>query len=605
VRPPDDVPAILAIAKDPGFQHPLRGPLSGPRPQRRLWMGREQRDELTPGWELGHLPTLPARRAVGQLRPVPVKLLQLRGDPLLQSGYVAAMAVAPHVLAIDLGTSGPKVALVGSDGAITANSFAPVDLVLEPGGGAEQDPEQWWRAVGIATREIVAGWEGTVSAVSVTGQWSGTVPVGREGAIGNAIIWMDARGERYIPDLIGGLLRIQGYDPRKLRRWIGLTGGAPSGAGKDPIAHILYLRHERPEVYRETVTFLEPTDYLNFRLTGVRAASFDSIALHWVTDNRDPDAVAYDDRLLDWAGIDRSLLPDLHRATDVIGTVTAGAADHLGIAAGVPVVCGTPDVHSAAIGAGTTRDRSGHVYVGTSSWLSCFVPFKKTDLTHNMASLPAPIPHRYLVADEQETAGKALDWIAAILYGAATPGNYTEMNQLAAGVAPGSGGVVFTPWLYGERTPVEDATLRAGFFNQSLETGRAEMIRAVMEGVACNSRWLLGYVEKFVKQQLDPIVMVGGGARSELWCQIYADVLGRTIRQADQPIMVNLRGAGLLAHATLGNVSWNAIPDLVPIAATFEPDTATARRYEDVYETFRRIHRSNRRTYRRLNRGNQ
>lgn len=515
------------------------------------------------------------------------------------------MANGSHVLAIDLGTSGPKVALVGADGTIAASSFSPVDLLLRAGGGAEQDPAQWWNAVGIATRELVTGRNETIAAVSVTGQWSGTVPIGRNGAIGNAIIWMDARGERYVPDLIGGPVRIQGYDPRKLRRWIRLTGGAPSGAGKDPIAHILYLRHEHPEIYRETVTFLEPTDYLNYRLTGVAAASFDSIALHWVTNNQNPDAVSYDNELLEWTGIDGSLLPDLHPATDVVGAVNATAAAHLGIEPGIPVVCGTPDVQSAAIGAGTTQNRSGHVYVGTSSWLSCFVPFKKTDLTHNMASLPAPIPHRYFVANEQETAGKALDWIAGILYGDAAPGSYDEMNALAAGVGTGSGGVIFTPWLYGERTPVEDATLRAGFFNQSLETGRAAMIRAVMEGVACNSRWLLGYVEKFVKRQLDPLVMVGGGARSELWCQIYADVLGRTIRQAAEPIMVNVRGAGLLAHVALGNVSWEAIPALVPIAATFEPNPADTSCYSDVYKTFRRIHRSNRRIYRRLNRGKQ
>lgn len=170
---------------------------------------------------------------------------------------------------------------------------------------------------------------------------------------------------------------------------------------------------------------------------------------------------------------------------------------------------------------------------------------------HNIASLPSPVPSRYLVLNEQETAGKAIEWLADLLFPEGTDRMtaYREMNNAAAGAAPGSGGCIFTPWLAGERTPVEDATLRAGFFNQSLDTGRAELIRSVFEGVALNARWLLGHVEKLAGTRLDPIVMAGGGALSDLWAQIFADVLGRTIHQAEDPIMVNVRGAGLLGHA--------------------------------------------------------
>ncbi|MEA2001554.1 MAG: FGGY-family carbohydrate kinase [Actinomycetota bacterium] len=513
----------------------------------------------------------------------------------------------PYILAIDLGTSGPKVALVSVDGSVIGSEFESVDLLLSPGGGAEQEPTAWWKATGKATRRALGGDPvppGKIAAVSVTSQWSGTVAIGADGAaIGNAIIWMDSRGAPYVEELIGGPVRVQGYDPRKLRKWIKLTGGAPGGAGKDPIGHILYLRHDKPEIHAAATTFLEPKDYLNFRLTGRIAASFDSIALHWVTDNRDPRAVAYNDDLLRYVGIDRSRLPRLHPATDLLGELTAAAAIHLGLPAGVPVVVGTPDVHSAAIGAGTTSDYAAHLYIGTSSWITCHVPFKRTDLAHSIASLPAAVPERYVVANEQQTAGKALEWLAEVLYPDTDDREdvYADMNHVAAAVAPGSGGVIFTPWLFGERTPVEDATLRAGFFNQSLETGRAEMIRAVFEGVAYNSRWLLGYVEKFTKQRLAPIVMVGGGARSNLWCQIHADVLGRTIHQAEDPVLVNVRGAGLLAHAALDHISWAEIPDLVPMAATYEPNPENSATYDRLYDAFRRIHKANRRTYRKLN----
>ena len=165
---------------------------------------------------------------------------------------------------------------------------------------------------------------------------------------------------------------------------------------------------EHPDVYAATTTFLEPKDYLNLRLTGKQAASFDSIALHWVTDNRDPNAVAYDDELLGFAGLSRDQLPELRPATDVLGGSTAAAAADLGLPADLPVVMGTPDVHSAGIGAGTTADLSAHLYIGTSSWLTCHVPVKKTDLIHNIATLPGghprPLPGRQRAGDGRQGA---------------------------------------------------------------------------------------------------------------------------------------------------------------------------------------------------------
>jgi xylulokinase len=382
-----------------------------------------------------------------------------------------------------------------------------------------------------------------------------------------------------------------------------LTGGAPSRSGKDSLAHILYLRNAKPDVYRRTATFLEPKDYLNLRLTGTVAASYDSIALHWVTDNTASEAVTYSAALLELAGLDRSQLPPLRPATDILGPLRPEAASDLGLPAAIPVVMGTPDLHSAAIGAGATADLAGHLYLGTSSWLICHVPFKKTDVVHNIGSLPAAIPGRYLAANEQETAGKAVEWLSEVLFPAAEDRTavYADMNREAATVPAGSNGVIFTPWLYGERTPVEDATLRGGFFNQSLETGRSEMIRATFEGVAYNSRWLLHYVEKFAGTRLDPLVLVGGGAQSDLWCQIHADVLNRRVHQAENPVQVNVRGVGLLAHVALGNLAWSQVPDLVPMATTYNPNPANRSVYDTAYDAFRQLHKRNRRTYRRLN----
>ncbi len=513
-----------------------------------------------------------------------------------------------HVLAIDLGTSGPKVALVDTDGCVRSCEIAPTELHLLPDGGAEQDPGDWWQAVGRASRRLLAkdGIDPTgIAGVCCTGQWSGTVPVNRDGRpLGRAIIWMDSRGASHVRRLTHGPLRISGYGIDKLYTWIRLTGGIPGHSGKDPIAHILYLKAEAPERYAAAHKFLEPKDYLNFRLTGRFAASFDSITLHWLTDNRRIDAIRYHPGLIAMSGIDAAKLPELKRAIDILGPLTSQAAEHLGLPAGLPVVMGAPDLHTAAIGSGAVRDFDPHLYIGTSSWLTCHVPFKKTDLRHNMASLPAAIPGRYLLANEQENAGGCLNFLREEILGAAdgSADNWVALEALAAGSPAGSNGVIFTPWLYGERTPVEDGLIRGGFHNLSLTAGRGDLVRAVMEGVALNTRWLKGYVQKFIGRPLTDIRMVGGGARSDLWCQIMADVLACTIHQVENPVETNARGAGILAAVALGAGTFETIAAGLAIRRSYRPNPAHGELYATMFSAFREFYRTHRKICARLNR---
>jgi xylulokinase len=518
-----------------------------------------------------------------------------------------------YVLTIDLGTSGPKVALFTLDGDYVDGEFTPVDLVLVGTHGVEQRPEDWWAGIVSAAARL---WErvdvdpGDVAAVSVTSQWSGTVPVDADGHhLHNAVIWMDARGAEQTKALVGGRVRVSGYEPLKLRRWISLTGGAPAHSGKDPISHILWIEDQLPEVAAATATYLEPKDYLNLRLTGRAVATHDSIVLHWLTDNRDTGRIDYVPDLVAASGVSRSKLPDLIAATDVVGPLTAGAAADLGLPAGVPVIGGTPDVQSATIGSGATGDFEGHLYVGTSSWLTCHVPFKKTDILRGVASLPSPISGKYFVADEQETAGACLNWLRdQILWPTDELGTpsapddaFERIDALAASAPAGSNGVIFTPWLNGERTPVDDHTVRAGWHNVSLSTTRAEQVRAVLEGVAFNSRWLLEAVEKFCGRPFDGLHFIGGGARSDLWCQIHADVLDREIRQVEHPIRANARGAALLAALALGHCTVADLSAKVKITATFRPDPAHRSTYDDLYRHFRTIYQRNKAMYRKLN----
>jgi xylulokinase len=518
------------------------------------------------------------------------------------------------ILAIDLGTSGPKVGLVTPRGEVLDCRTEPLQITVLPGGGAEQNPDDWWLAIKSALASLLADKPQAAAQIAIIGctsQWSGTVAVDREGRhLMNAIIWMDSRGAPYVQQITDGFPKLQGYGLRRLLTWLRLTGGIPVRSGKDSIAHILFIKHECPDVYGQTHKFLEPKDYLNLRLTGRFAASYESITLHWLTDNRDIDNICYDEGLIKLSTIDKDKLPELKRASDILGSLRPEVAVELGLPAGIPVILGTPDMHSAAIGSGAVGDYEPHLYVGTSSWLTCHVPYKKTDLLHNMASLPSAVPGRYFIADEQETAGACLTFLRdnilyvddALARETIAPNVYPIFDRIVTEVPAGSGKVIFTPWLHGERTPVDDRLVRGGFFNLSLRTTRADMIRAVFEGVAYNSRWLLRYVEAFTRRRLDDIRMVGGGANSDIWCQIHADVLDRTIAQVKAPVETNVRGVGLLAAVAAGYTTFDEIDRNVPIAAVYEPNPANRAIYDELFAAYEALYKQNRRLYAQLNR---
>lgn len=517
------------------------------------------------------------------------------------------------ILAIDLGTSGPKVALVSTRGELIGSEFEETKLILLSNGGAEQSTTEWWEAITKAVKRLLGrkliSNDGIV-AIAITGQWSGTVPVDRDGnALSNAIIWMDARGAPFIKQISKGALNVEGYAPGKLYKWLHLTGGVPGLAGKDSIAHILYLKHTHPDIYQCTYKFLEPVDYIGLRLTGQMAGSYNSIILHWLTDNRNINGITYNDSLIKISTVEPAKLPALKPANSILGQLQPDIAREWGLREDVRVLMGSPDIHSAAVGSGAVRDYEPHLYIGTSSWLTCHVPFKKTDLFHNLAALPSAIPGRYLLTDEQETAGACLQFLRDNLIfhqdelsnGKKPENTYELFDQIAERTPAGSEGLIFTPWLYGERTPVDDHLVRGGFFNQSLNTNREHMIRAVFEGVAYNSRWLLKYVEIFIKRPVQAINFVGGGAKSDIWCQIHADILNRPIQQMKDPIEVNVRGAALLASAALGYISYEDIASQVEVANTYQPNPDHRKLYDDMFEEFIAIYKNNKKTYSRLN----
>ena len=329
-----------------------------------------------------------------------------------------------------------------------------------------------------------------------------------------------------------------GFGAKKIVSWLRFAGGAPSKAGADPTGHTQFLRHRRPEIDSRTAFHLEPVDLIGAWLTGVVAATPASMVLSWLTDNRPGAPCAYHPALLRLADRRASQLPPLRPTGSRVGVLLPERATALGLAAhgvttDVPVVCGLPDLHTAAIGTGGLGFFEGHLTISTSAWVSAPVSFKK-DLSEVRHGLDPRLQPELLCDCQQPGDRRGIAALAARRGAARRRWSRSDARGLRHG--DGRGGTRCSGrWrsdlhsvAQGRAHAVEDPNLRASFVNVSISTTRSDLIRAVLEGVAYNARWLLEATESFAGQSLTGLRLFGGAATSDLWSQIYADVIGRT-----------------------------------------------------------------------------
>jgi xylulokinase len=514
------------------------------------------------------------------------------------------------VLAIDLGTSGPKVAVVDATGHTPGTARASVDTLTQPGGIAEQDPHQIWEAVkSAAVRALAASGVGREDVVAVicSSQYSSIVPVDRTGQpTGSMILWQDHRGTK--KDLKG----TPGFpartdNPAALLRWLRVHGLPPIADGLS-LAHMRHLKFSRPDVYARTAWLLEPMDYVTMRLTGRASANQASAFMYLMTDNRRLDITDYEPHLVAASLIDREKLPDLVPMDAIVGTLLPDVADELGLSASTKVVTGLNDTQAGGIGAGAFAGSHAAVSVGSTSVMITHVDFKRTDVRNAILSMPSPVPGTYFVMAENGMAGAALErFLTNIVYGsdhfseAATHDRYEALQRVAGAIPAGSDGLMFLPWLGGAMAPSEDGQMRGGFLNISTSTTRGDMARAVLEGVSQNLRWVRGPVEKFTGRTFTHYSLYGGGARSDLWCQIMADVLGAPVHQLDNCDYTVSVGAGLLAFERLGDVTFDDISGLVRTRRVFEPDPRNTATYDVLHEQFVKAFKVTKPIYRALN----
>ncbi len=492
---------------------------------------------------------------------------------------------APYVLAIDLGTTAVKVAVVDPTGRVVASASELHETRNLPDGGVEQDAEMWWQSIGRCARDAVRTAHLTgdltgdlkIGVIAVTAQYMSAVAIDANGLpLSPVIMWMDRRGDSLHP-------LNERYD--LWEQWLDVHGLIP--LPNDDVGHIAVLRARYPEHREGLAAYVEPADAIGARLVGSVSATPCTAFPLMCTDNRSWLAVDYDDAALTLAGLSRSDMPPLVAADKPLGCVTDEAAAHLGVGTDTLVMPATIDSVTSAVGCGALDATSAAFVLGTTAVMATHISEKRVELAQALSTIPSPLPGRYFVMAENGMGGKALDlFVHQLVYpddafslGGVPSDAFERAEDAAASVAPGAEGVQFLPWLVGSIAPSPDDDVRGAFLGINAGTTRAHLARAVYEGVALNAAWLLEPFSVFAQQRYTSITFGGGGARSDLWAQILADACNVTVCQLDDPSHANARGAAFLAQAQLGNITFESIPERIVVRRRYEPNAANVPLY--------------------------
>lgn len=540
--------------------------------------------------------------------------------------------MSTYILAYDLGTTGVKTCLFEVDKTIRLVRYASrsYPLYIIEGGGAEQDTEDWWRGMAESTREIIdsmtaepeavsqeAGADGSgaafspdmIAGISFCSQMQGLVLVDKDGEpVRRPMSYMDQRAREEIKKGIANGIQIAGANVTKLIPSLRITG-VVAGSVKDPVWKYKWVESHEPEVFNKVYKWLDVKDYLILRCTGSYCMTEDSAFGTMLYDMR-PESRGCSSEMCDMFGVRMEHLPEIIQSTDVAGKLTEKAAHDLGLAEGTPVYGGGGDSSLIGVGAGAAGIGDTHFYCGTSGWVSTVTDRQIADVTTMMASIIGAERGKYNYFAEMETAGKCLEWVRDHLakdeigvyirdenipsgYEERSKDLFTYMTEVIKDVPPGSGGVIFTPWLHGNRCPFEDPDAKGMFFGISLDTGKTEMIHAVLEGVFFHLRWMLEGQRRRVKTS-KTIRFVGGGALSPVSCQMLADITGRTIETVDSPQNVGSVGACAVTAVGLGLISdLESVGKFIPATATYKPDMKKHAEYKKYYTVFKKIYTAN------------
>lgn len=493
------------------------------------------------------------------------------------------MAESDLLIGLDVGTSALKAVAVTAQGELIAQVSESYPLYTPLPGWTEQDPEDWAKAACTALERLTSDPKLTgrkVAALSLSGQMHGTVFLDAAGkVIRPALLWNDQRTQkqcRQIQDAFGGVEPLVAATGN-----LALTGfSAPK---------ILWLRENEPQAFDRTAKILLPKDYVRYRLTGQMTTEVSDASGTLLLDVKKRN---WSDRTLDLLDLDRSLLPEVVESIEVAGEVTTEVAGQTGLPAGTPVVAGAGDQAAGAVGTGNVAPGTVTIAIGTSGVVFATSDSYLADPQGRLHAFCHASPGLWHTMGVMLSAGGSLQWLRGVLSTEGSIVSYSELVAAARLVPTGSEGLLFHPYLCGERTPINDPQAKGLFFGLTQRHGRGHLVRAVMEGV------VYGILDcyRLMEQRGMPIkniLMTGGAAKEDLWCQLVADAVGlpvRTVRIDEGPAF----GAALLAGVGVGlfkDVA-SACRAAVRIDRTYEPDPDHHRLLESGLIKYKKLYKA-------------
>ncbi|MCD7818511.1 MAG: FGGY-family carbohydrate kinase [Lachnospiraceae bacterium] len=454
-----------------------------------------------------------------------------------------------YLIAHDLGTSGNKASLFSPDGELVASCTVPYEVHFFGENCAEQNPEDWWNAVCTATRKITRNIRPeTILGLSFSSQMQACVVVDEQGnALRPAMIWADQRAREQVDELV----RAVGFE-----RMYAINGHRPSASYS--IEKLMWIRDHEPEIYEKTWKMLLAKDYIICRLTGEFVTDYSEAS---GTDVFDLRHLKWSEEILNAAGIDSGKLPELHASTDTIGVLTEGVSLELGLTRKTAVVCGGGDGPCSALGAGSIKNGQMFLSYGTSAWIAGTSDQMFMDSGKTLICFGHVIPGMCMPCGTMQAAGSSYAYIKNALCAeeaklAAEKGIsvYELMNELLLKSPAGAKGLVFLPYILGERSPRWNPDTSGSFLGIRPEHDKCDYIRAVLEGVAMNLDLIKKAQEE--KYEITELILTGGGAKGDGTTQILADVLGVTLHRLD-----HVETSTSVAAAVIAGVGVGVFPD--------------------------------------------
>ena len=491
------------------------------------------------------------------------------------------------ILAHDLGTTGNKASLFDQEGKVRASAFSGYPTEYPRPNWVEQNPEDWWQAVCNSTKELLSSAgvnPRSIACITFSGQMMGCVVLDRRARpLRSALIWADTRAQAEADTLISRVGMETAY------RITGHRASASYSAAK-----IMWVRDHQPEIFAQAYKFVHAKDFIVARLTGVFATDYSDASGTNLYDLRTYD---WSPEMLSAAGLDCALLPELHPSTDVVGQVLASIAGEVGLAAGTPVVIGGGDGCCAATGAGVVREGSAYNYLGSSSWIAIATKEPIYDPTLRTFTWAHLMRGMYSPCGTMQAAGGSYQWLRDTFCQPEKDtaerlklSPYEFMNLQAEQSPPGAKGLLFFPYLLGERAPRWNADARGVYFGLNMAHTRADIIRATLEGITLNLKVIL---DAFTQQgaQIAAMRVIGGGAKGRTWRQIMADIYGIPVQRPALLAEATSFGAALAGGIGVGLYKdWSLAEQLTPIVDEIQPNRDLAPLYGRMFDFFNRAY---------------